>query len=486
VAYLFLSMAKIHLDIRDPGMTFLHCAGVAGLFVQLKYLQKLKIQIPHGLDWSLTAQSIELKWTGKDQDALEWLFSQCFQIDDDGLIYFPAIEHSLGFRQRLAIHRGLQNSFLQHNQFFKSAGKVTRDEGSKKFQYRACSSYIHQKATKFLCDSQGDLYSKPIKITGWVYPGAIVQHELMKGFTQLVESPLRFLSLLFAPLACCHVSISSNLPQKNIQSGIIIPEVTDLKKYTPLLIHYWARGWADAALKFLQQSTPVKKSNNSEIHRCLVIPFGTVDWSKQQRTRLAMEVIEIDSQRLEDFCNFSEILKQDDILFQFIAENLIRQKPWWWGFSDIFTYEKAHLATKSRQNQLFLMVKKTEWDTEAQELFVRVCHQALRITFAKIYSKTKEGNYPQIERKLIELRSGLDRCQNSASFRDFITAFWGNAGSNKILQDSWEQLLPLTTGQGDWKMAKSLFYLSLASYKGEEAGSDDTKKTNSVDTKKTE
>lgn len=114
------------------------------------------------------------------------------------------------------------------------------------------------------------------------------------------------------------------------------------------------------------------------------------------------------------------------------------------------------------------MVKKTEWDTESQELFVRACHQGLRITFGKIGGKTKEGDYPQFERKVIQLRSNLERCQNAAAFRDFITSFWGNAGKIEVLQDSWQKLLPLTTGQSDWKMAKSLFFLALASYKGEE------------------
>ena len=92
----------------------------------------------------------------------------------------------------------------------------------------------------------------------------------------------------------------------------------------------------------------------------------------------------------------------------------------------------------------------------------------MRITFGKIGGKTKEGDYLQFERKVIQLRSNLERCQNAAAFRDFITSFWGNAGKIEVLQDSWQKLLPLTTGQSDWKMAKSLFFLALASYKGEE------------------
>jgi CRISPR-associated protein Cas8a1/Csx13 len=465
---LLTEMVKIHLDIRDPSMTFLHRAGVAGLFVQLKYLEYRKLQPPHGLNWSLTAQAIELDWTGKDLDALQWLFSQSFQIDSDGLIYFPAIEHSMDFRQRLAIHRGLQNSFLQHHQFFKSAGKVVREEGDREIEYRACASYVHQKATDFICDRHGNLQSKPIKITGWIYPGATVQHELVKATTQFSESLPYFLALLFAPLACAHVSISSNWQQQKVQNGIIIPEVINLEKCDRQSFHYWANGWSDAALKFLLKTTAINQRSQAEIHRCLVIPFGKVTWSKQQQTRLAAETIEIETQRLDLYQTFCAESRQDDPLSQFIAQNLIRGKPWWWEFADVFIHQKAYLAIKFRQDRIHDMVKKTEWDTESQELFVRACHQGLRITFGKIGGKTKEGDYPQFERKVIQLRSNLERCHSAAAFRDFITSFWGNAGNIKVLQDSWQKLLPLTTGQSDWKMAKSLFFLALASYKGEE------------------
>jgi len=66
-------MVKLSLDLREPSMTFLHRAGVAGLFVQLKYLEQLKMEPPHGLKWSLTAHTIKLDWTGNDRDVLQWL-----------------------------------------------------------------------------------------------------------------------------------------------------------------------------------------------------------------------------------------------------------------------------------------------------------------------------------------------------------------------------------------------------------------------------
>ncbi len=499
-AYLRSKMVKIHLDIREPSMTFLHRAGVAGLFAQLKYLQQLNLQPPYGLNWSLTAQTIDLDWTGSDRDALQWLFSESFQIDRDGLIYFPAIEHSLNFKQRLAIHRSLQTSFLQHVQSFKPAGKVVRAEGDRQIEYRSCASYVHQRGTAFLCNKQGNLQSQPIKITGWIYPGTTVQHKLVKATTQFSESPPHFFALLFAPFTCAYVSISSNWQQQNIQNGIIIPEVIDLEKYSLQASHYWANGWSDAALKFLTQATVIGQAKIPRVHRCLVIPFGQVLWAKQQYTRLAAETIEIDTHNLNRYDDFSRffthntalkfsllLLEYDcfvgtrflnrflkthsrgfNPLLEFIAKNLIRGKPWWWDFADAFAQAPANRAIKFRREQLNQMVAKTKWDTEAQELFVRACHEALSKTFGKISGHTNEGDRPRFDRKVIQLQSDLERCQSAAAFRDFIASFWGNAGQIKTLQDSWQEILPLTTGQGDWKMAKSLFSIAMASYKGKE------------------
>ena len=96
---------------------------------------------------------------------------------------------------------------------------------------------------------------------------------------------------------------------------------------------------------------------------------------------------------------------------------------------------------------------------------MEACHEALRRTYAKVYSRTKEGDYAQIERKRERIRSELVRCKNAAHFRQFITDFWSRAGMVTILQDHWQELLPLTTGTVHWKMGRDLALLALASYK---------------------
>ena len=479
VAYLLLlAMVKLSLDLLEPSMTYLHRAGVAGLFVQLRYLEQLNLKPPHGIEWSLTAQKIELDWTGIDRDAIQWLCDQSFQIDCDGLIYFPAIAHSLNFRQRLDLQNQLRKTFLQHPQFFKSGGKAIKEEREREIKYQTCQNYVHQRGVDFLCDKNNRLQSEYIKITGWIYPGATVKHYTLGKATQFAETPTNFFALLFAPLACGYVVIAadfeSDAKSQKFQTGIVIPEVTNLEDYlqrrNPRICDR-ASGWADAGLRFLLKVNVPKHSQPEQLWRCQVISFGNVKWSEQQQTRISVETIAIDTQNLERYQSCDRLLHSQnnfpDPLLQFIAENLIRGRPWWWKFADVWIGEKAYQNIKSHQQQLSQMLKKTEWDTETQKLFVQVCHQALRITFAKIYSRTKAGYYPQIERELLQLRLDLERCHNAAAFRDFITLFWGKAGTIKILQDRWEDLLPLTTGTADWKMAKSLVLLSLASYKPE-------------------
>ena len=360
-------MVKLSLDLREPSMTFLHRAGVAGLFVQLKYLEQLDVKIPHVLKWSLTAHTIELDWTGNDRAALQWLCDQTFQLDTDGLIYFPAIANSLNFRQRLDLQNNLRKTFLQHNQFFKSGDTVEKDDRGKKLKYVTCRSYGYQKGAGYLCGkgrNKDRLQSKCIKITGWIYPGATVKHSTLVTATQFAETPTNFFALLFAPLACSYVRISPNFDAEakvqKFQTGVVIPEVTNLEDYQQDIstsartaINYRAAGWAEAGLKFLLQTTPVKQSNQPELLRCLVISFGVVEWSKQQHTRVAVEPIAIDTQNLERYQIFARLLDSQDSfpnpLLQFIAENLIRGRPWWWNFAEVWIDKKADLAITSHQ-----------------------------------------------------------------------------------------------------------------------------------------
>ena len=234
---------KIEISLSDPGMTLLHRAGVAGLYMTLKALAKryptLKSR-QRNLKWTLTKNSISLYWKGNDYEALDWLFSESFQIDSDGLISLTGLQF-LSFESQLAIHIGMKNTFLQHNQFFNSAEdaskNLTIDNLEVAIDYKKAKSYAHQNYAEQLCSieklnwkrvffqfklfvlerytliaflflfdiKQGEnIRQGTIGITGWLYPGAAVKHYAFKKETQFTETIERAIALLYASVTCLY------------------------------------------------------------------------------------------------------------------------------------------------------------------------------------------------------------------------------------------------------------------------------------------
>ncbi len=214
---------KIEISLSDPGMTMLHRAGVAGLYMTLKILAKRYPTLKSrqgNFKWVLTKKTISLSWKGSDYKALDWLFSESFQISSDGLISLTGLQ-SLNWSTQLAIHIGIKNTLLQHNQFFNSAGdaskNLTLDDLEVAIDYKKVKSYAHQNYAEQLCLIEkldfkriftklklfifihhtligllflfdirqgGNIQQKTVGITGWLYPGATVKHYAYKKETQ--------------------------------------------------------------------------------------------------------------------------------------------------------------------------------------------------------------------------------------------------------------------------------------------------------------
>ena len=112
------------------------------------------------------------------------------------------------------------------------------------------------------------------------------------------------------------------------------------------------------------------------------------------------------------------------------------------------------------------MVQKARWDSETEKLFVQACHEAIRFTYGQVAERAKPGESPNFDKVTVRIRTGLGRCKNSHTFREFITDFWSRAGRIPTLQEHWPMLMELITGHRDWKVGRDLALLALASYKG--------------------
>lgn len=122
---------KISLFLNAADTTTMHRAGMTGLYMTLKRLEK---QYPSSrqrgghISWFLTADSIELFWQGSDFVALSWLIKESFQLDDTGLIHLAGLDNNaIDLRQKIHIHEGMCAVFLRHNQFYQ-AGKLVNTE----------------------------------------------------------------------------------------------------------------------------------------------------------------------------------------------------------------------------------------------------------------------------------------------------------------------------------------------------------------------
>ncbi|MHC5821514.1 MAG: type I-MYXAN CRISPR-associated Cas8a1/Cmx1, partial [Nostoc sp.] len=432
--------------------------------------------------------SISLEWQGQDFGVLDWLLKQSFQINEEGLISLTGLNtHSINIETQINIHLGITGTFLQHNQVFKFDGgkswSFIVDGIEIDVEYKKAVSYAHQHFAKQLCDKQGQLFEQSIGVSGWLYPGSVVRHVAFTKKTKFEEKPQLAFALLYAPVACHYFVLRSQTKLEDTQYALVIPEVVDLEIYAQ---EYWNLGnldykdfnvssLGDAALRYLTYETIIELAIPDQVKRCQVMLFGTVIWSKQQKTRIEIAVVEateiIDFIYKLSLISFPEYqiieYKNKNFIISSIfrgtiADNLVKGFPWWANLYTIF--KNKSLLKLITNDGVYKMIQNSEWNLETQKLFIKACHEALKIIYAKIYGRTKEGQYAQIERENIRILSQLGRCTNAENFRKFIAEFWGRAGQLSILEKHWEELLPLTSGIMDWKVARDLTFIALASY----------------------
>ncbi|MBN3890948.1 MAG: type I-MYXAN CRISPR-associated Cas8a1/Cmx1 [Nostoc sp. JL31] len=475
----------------EPNITWIHRAGIAGLWMTLKQLEKLypiPAKRPGNLSWLLTPRSISLEWQGQDFVVLDWLLKQSFQINEEGLISLTGLNtHSINIETQINIHLGITGTFLQHNQVFKFDGgkswSLIVDGRKIDIEYKKAVSYAHQHFAKQLCDKQGQLLGQSIGVAGWLYPGSVVRHVAFTKETRFEEKPQLAFALLYALVACHYFVLRSHTKPEHTQYALVIPEVVDLEIYAQ---EYWNLGnldykdfnvssLGDAALRYLTYETIIELAIPDQVKRCQVILFGTVVWSKQQKTRIEIAVVEATG-IINFIYKLSRISFPEYQIIQYknknfiisnlfrgtIADNLVKGFPWW---ANLYTIFKNKSLFKFITNDgAYKMIQNSEWNLESQKLFIKACHEALKKIYAKIYGRTNEGQYAQIERENIRILSQLGRCTNAENFRKFIAEFWGRAGQLSILEKHWEELLPLTSGIMDWKVARDLTFIALASY----------------------
>lgn len=497
------TMPKLEFHIGNPGMTVLHRAALAGLWMTLKYFddELEDNSVLDGLTWQLTDRSVSIDWQCSDLEAISWLLDQSFRLDKKGIIDLPGLrlnpDDSTEIQTRLTIHQGIRGTFLQHPSTFKSSGNDAEvfdfDGVPVPVQYQKGLHYSHQRFAATLCDPKtGMLKNEPIAVAGWLTPGAVVRHSSFSGQTAIEEMPQSAFLLLFTLVGCQYFVLRSRFADKRSQYALIIPDVRNLSSYAKMRRRFrrlgykdfHAAGVGDAGLKFLTYESSADLTEKNNIDRCQVISFGTVAWSSQQRTRTYIGTITPTSVVLHNYSLCDSLFKARwldgkngkflalSLSRELIADNLARGKPWWWEFADRINNQTLFNSICYESGGLFKMVQDAIWDEASQKVFVEACHEAIRNVYGQIASRAKNNKeIPNFERERERIRTGLMRCKNSESFQDFITDFWARAGHLKKLQgmDGWQQVLPLVMDEKLWRQARSLTLLALASYKSQDS-----------------
>lgn len=238
---------KVFLHLNDPGATYLHKAGIAGLGLCLRKLNELypeRSQRPGNLEWLILPESLSLAWKeASDFEVLDWLLKQAFRIDHEGLISPVGID-TFDPEVRLAFHRGITKTFLQHNTSVKLAGSGHIEIGkpTTKVFYKKIQSYAHQNFAKHLCDEQGNL-QKCVRVVSWLFPGLIVRHEAIRNYSMFEEKVERAIALLFAPLACTYFTLNSYEYAAKNHCLLVVPEVENLLFFSEFQLEIGSLGY---------------------------------------------------------------------------------------------------------------------------------------------------------------------------------------------------------------------------------------------------
>lgn len=222
---------QLTFDLANPCFTLLHRAGLAGLWMTLKQLEKEQVTAPRGLKWQLDRRQVMLNWEGNDQEVLDWLLKEAFQIHN-GLISLRGLgSKTMRDDSQVIVHQGIIGTFLQHNSTHKSIGtekksfQLDEDKPQVVVTYKFLQSYVYQDFAESLCNQQGQFLNKPISVAGWLNPGAVVRHVAFSSDTSFEETPEQALILLFAPVACYYYILRSRLRAKRAQYALVVPEL---------------------------------------------------------------------------------------------------------------------------------------------------------------------------------------------------------------------------------------------------------------------
>lgn len=535
------SPVSLTMNLFAPGMSPLHRAGLGGLAATLNYIEYawqrgilLEDQLPgspwqNGPPWVIEPTRLTLQFGAPEaaREFLKRLFKIAFDLKD-GLIFLPGQYPEIPppLEVRALLQQGMLSTFLQHVKAKTLASEekdvsysVNVSNGKSAeihVTFEECTFYKHQKGWEELTENDGCLKTKPIEVASAFNPGAIVRHNAFHS-TEIKQDAGLVLPLYFALVGCLTFPIPSG------GGVLLVPKVDDLQHFAnvrPLMTPTTAQecriaSAADAALQVQVRLKGIALANASQIPGFLATTFQSVPWSPQQKTRVA--AIDVSGRQPEN-CGDLKILEHFEIAMQelsprvvvrknsettgkkkkrnqkspsdvvfwsdslvrpLIADNLVRNRPWYAGFT------KLMIAADPQNNQplrerlrfekkgILAMIERISQST-AETALIHAVHEALKRRYGQIKSEN-EGNPVAMKNRwqgeYDRWRLAFAGAKTADQIRRALCDLFSRAGVNSVLQSNWQNILPMLDANR-WQLTRDLALLALASYSG--SGSEET------------
>ena len=494
---------KMTLKLNASGMTSLHKAGLAGLYMTLRTFEETKQNIK-GLTWELEPTYVTLNWQDdKPKDAFVELIKKSFWIDE-GFIRLTGLEISrqptLG--QKHYLYSALLNSFLQFGPHRPPTGskRVLTYEVDEKPQFiknfAPLKEFRHEFAPDDFIDDEG-AFIESIEAAGWLYPGGGQRHVAHRE-TILNEPTQLALVLLFAPVGVIYYAIRSRAKGRKARLAMVVPEIKNLALYAEIrqafarqgVLELTASSSSDAALRMLSTIEANRASNTfaqffDGLSVCRVITFGIVSWNEKQKSRTyTHSVLSGHLPGLENytkaaaiFHNRWQLSKQDkkhesyfvlgSTAREIISDNIARGEVWYHDLATFMSNKEIRKGLSFERKELNQMVEQASFDDDRKSRFISVCHESWRNRMGKLSDRaSKGGGYRRdlIQKEFEKLRTALLRSRNSQTLRRTVVDLWARAGLNDRLQgQGLRELLPLFNEE-NWRETRDLALLALISY----------------------
>lgn len=495
-------MTELTVDLFAPGMSALHRAGTAGLYMTVQAMKERGVR-PAGLEsWDVTSRSVTLRWSGTAQAFFDDLAHRTFGIADDGMVDFIAIDRTkASLAARWIVHEGMFGTFCQfgpNNALGEKQSLLESADGDGPplhYEYKpvlrgGAKSYPHRDRGGREIGAAVDA-ARTVGLTSWLYPGAMVRHSGLGEATALDEEPSRALALLFAPVGCFFFKLQSRQHPRKARAAIAVPEIDDLEAYGEARRDFGAdlktgeviaTGAGHAALQLLTRLSARDLLGRLGLPRVSVTIFGIVTWNEKQKSRTAH--VEVERRRERDLQAFQRIRqsfplrvveKKDGGTFasvspcmELFANNVAVGREFHSGFAELMTNKEVRPALGADRKGLSAMVSREAKVIEesSQQAFIEACHEALRCNYGIVGDRAKgEGvdAKARLEKEYDRWRYAFVRSKNLAAFREAVADFWSRGGGKKTLKEEWRSVLPFLSEER-WRQGRDLALLALASY----------------------